>query len=53
MKPPDECAAFCCGPCHAAVDRREHTELEYEYVRHAHAEGCLRTIAICVKEGLL
>lgn len=43
MKPPDvPFAAFACSVCHDHVDRRR-TDLEYEFVRLAHAEGCLRT----------
>ena len=53
MKPIDLCAAYACSDCHDAIDRRTHLELEYEYVRHAHAEGCLRTLALLAKEGIL
>lgn len=44
MKPPDLCGAWACNSCHDHVDRRNR-ELEYDFVRLAHAEGCLRTVA--------
>ena len=51
LKPPDICGAWACSWCHDAVDRRTHLELEYEYVRHCHAEGVLRTLAALVAKG--
>lgn len=47
VKPPDELGAWCCGPCHAAVDGRRPPPAGYykQTVRLAHAEGVLRTIA--------
>lgn len=51
QKPPDVMAAIACSACHDAVDRRAHLELEYEFVRHAHAEGCLRTLELWAREG--
>jgi len=42
-KPPDvPFGAFACRVCHDHVDRRN-TELDRDFVRLAHAEGCLRT----------
>ena len=52
MKPPDLLGAWACPSCHDHIDRRN-TSLEYEFVRLAHAEGCLRTIAKLVKIGIL
>lgn len=45
MKPPDECACPACFECHQAIDRRAHLDLDYEFVRLAHAEGVIRWIA--------
>jgi hypothetical protein len=54
MKPPDEIGAWACHWCHSCVDRRAGAEnWDYEFVRHAHAEGVLRTIAQLALEGLL
>jgi hypothetical protein len=50
-KPVDPVGAWACSSCHDAVDRRSHTDLERDFVRLAHAEGCLRTIAQLVSEG--
>ena len=53
LKPPDmPWGAFACGPCHSRVDRVVR-DLEYDFVRLAHAEGCLRTIDLLVKEGAI
>ena len=55
MKPPDLCAAHACHTCHGVVDRRFPPPLGYtkEAVRLAHAEGCLRTLAVLAAEGLV
>jgi hypothetical protein len=51
MKPPDmPFGAFACAPCHDEIDRRTRV-LERDFVRLAHAEGCLRTIATLRQEG--
>lgn len=52
MKPPDLIGAWACASCHDHIDRRD-TSLEYDFVRLAHAEGCLRSIAELVKLGAL
>lgn len=53
IKPADmPWGAFACDPCHSRVDRRI-TDMEYDFVRLAHAEGCLRTIDLLVKEGAI
>lgn len=52
MKPPDLLGAWACPSCHDHIDRRN-TSLEYEFVRLAHAEGCLRTIAKLLEMGIL
>jgi hypothetical protein len=44
-KADDEIAAYACSACHDAVDRRSHMDLERDFVKLAHAEGVLRTIA--------
>ena len=45
LKPDDDMAAWACFECHQAVDRRAHRDLEYDFVRLAHAEGVMRTQA--------
>lgn len=42
--------AWACSACHDAIDRRAHMDLERDYVRLAHAEGVMRTIAVLRKE---
>ena len=51
MKSPDEIAAWGCSDCHDAVDRRRYKDLDFDFVRLAHAEGCFRTIAKLIEEG--
>jgi hypothetical protein len=53
MKPPDLIAAYACFECHNAIDRRSHMDLDRDYVRLAHAEGCFRTQAMLLREGNL
>ena len=53
MKSPDLIAAHACSACHDACDRRTHTDLEFDFVRLAHAEGCFRTIAKLIEEGVI
>lgn len=53
MKAPDILGAWACSSCHDAVDRRNHTDLERDYVRLMHLEGMARTLAQLDKEGLL
>lgn len=53
MKPPDVLGAWACSSCHDAVDGRVQKDLERDYVRLAHAEGCLRTIAALADTGAL
>ena len=53
MKAPDILGAWACSSCHDAVDRRNHTDLERDYVRLMHLEGMARTLAQLEKEGLL
>lgn len=43
--------AWACSACHDAIDRRAHMDLERDYVRLAHAEGVMRTVAQLRKEG--
>lgn len=53
IKPADmPWGAWACYSCHQHIDRRN-TSLEHEFVRLAHAEGCLRTIAKLVEMGIL
>ena len=53
MKSPDIIAAHSCSACHDAVDRRTNTDLEFYFMRLAHAEGCFRTIAKLIEEGVI
>ena len=47
LKPDDQAfGAWCCGPCHAAIDgRRKTPEFTHTALRLAHAEAVMRTIA--------
>jgi hypothetical protein len=45
LKADDLLGAWACSACHDAIDRRAHTDLERDYVRLAHLEGMVRTIA--------
>ena len=53
MKPDDALGAWSCSSCHDAIDRRSHMELEHDYVRLAHLEGVMRTLAVLRSEKLL
>jgi hypothetical protein len=53
MKADDLLGAWACSACHDAIDRRSHTELERDYVRLAHLEGMVRTIAQLRSEDLV
>jgi len=53
MKSDDLLGAWACSSCHDAIDRRAHTDLDRDYVRLAHLEGMVRTIAVLKKEGLI
>lgn len=53
MKADDLLGAWACSSCHDAIDRRGHLDLERDYVRLAHLEGMVRTIAVLRKEGLV
>lgn len=45
LKPDDVLGAWACAHCHDAVDGRANTDLERDFLRLAHAEGVMRTIA--------
>ena len=53
LKADDLLGAWACSACHDAIDRRSHTELERDYVRLAHLEGMVRTIAQLRSEDLV
>jgi len=53
IKADDLLGAWACSSCHDAIDRRGHLDLERDYVRLAHLEAMVRTIAILRKEGLV
>lgn len=50
LKADDLLGAWACSACHDAIDRRAHTSLDRDYVRLAHLEGMVRTIAQLRKE---
>ena len=50
MKADDLLGAWACSACHDAVDRRSERYLDRDYVRLAHLEGMVRTIAQLRKE---
>lgn len=45
LKANDLLGSWACSACHDAIDRRAHTDLDRDYVRLAHLEGMVRTIA--------
>lgn len=53
IKSDDALGAYACSACHDAVDRRSHLDLQRDYVRLAHLEGVIRTIAVLRREGVL
>ena len=56
MKPDDAIGAWCCASCHDLVDYRVKgwtKQMSSIDLKHAHAEGVMRTIAALRKEGLL
>ena len=53
IKADDLLGAWACSACHDAIDRRSNTDLDRDYVRLAHLEGMVRTIAQLRKEELV
>lgn len=53
LKVPDFLIAFGCYECHDAVDRRRYKNLDYDYVRLAHALGVMRTQANLIERGVI
>ena len=53
LKADDLLGAWACSSCHDAVDRRSNTDFDRDYVRLAHLEGMVRTIAQLRKEDLI
>ena len=53
VKADDLLGSWACSSCHDAVDRRSYTDLERDYVRLAHLEGVVRTIAVLRREGVI
>lgn len=53
IKADDLLGAWACSSCHDAIDRRNHTDLDRDYVRLLHLEGMARTIAALRKEDLI
>jgi hypothetical protein len=51
LKADDLLGAWACSSCHDLIDRRAHTDLDRDFVRLAHLEGVIRTIAILRREG--
>ena len=50
MKPPDLIGSWACSACHDAIDRRAYLDMDKDFVRLAHAEGCFRTIAALISQ---
>lgn len=53
IKADDLLGAWSCSACHDAVDRRGYPDLDKDYVRLAHLEGVIRTIAQLRKENIV
>ena len=53
IKPPDWMGAWCCHRCHDLVDKRQASDLDGEYLRLAHAEGVMRTLAKLIENGVI
>ena len=53
LKSDDVLGAWACSDCHDAIDRRNYAYLEHDFVRLAHLEGMVRTIAQLRKEDLV
>lgn len=51
LKADDLLGAWACSSCHDAIDRRQHTDLDRDFVRLAHLEGVMRTITVLRREG--
>lgn len=51
LKADDVIGSWACSACHDAIDRRSHTDLDRDYVKLAHLEGMVRTIAQLRREG--
>jgi len=51
LKADDLLGAWACSSCHDAIDRRQHTDLDRDFVRLAHLEGVIRTITVLRREG--
>jgi hypothetical protein len=47
-KSPDLIAAHACAACHAVCDSSKDPEVQLAF-----AQGCFRTIAILIKEGVI
>ena len=53
MKAHDFLGAHCCSACHDATDGRTQTLHSRDYLRLAHLEGVVRTLAILLGEGAI
>ena len=51
IKPPDTNAAIACLHCHDVCDGRKKSRLEKAFIRHAHAEGVMRTLELLARAG--
>lgn len=52
-KADDLLGAWACHQCHDVVDRRSRMDYDRDFVRLAHLEGMVRTIAQLRKEGVI
>ena len=53
MKAKDLLGAHCCSACHDVLDGRIKTLQSRDYLRLAHLEGMVRTLAILLDEGAI
>ena len=53
MKASDFLGAHCCSACHDVIDGRTQTPHSRDYLRLAHLEGMVRTLAILLDEGVI
>jgi hypothetical protein len=51
IKPPDTNAAIACLHCHDVCDGRKKSRLSKDFIRHAHAEGVMRTLELLARAG--
>ena len=53
IKPPDFMGAYACSNCHDICDGRMKTDLDWDGIQAAFAEGVMRTLAKLAEKGLI